>query len=452
MKILFRLCAFALVALPAFAAEPAAAPSARIGQNVVRARVAGLDVLAYRTGVQNVVTFRGSLPAGDRFAAGGNVAIATLVGELLDKGTTQHDKFAIADQLESVGAEIGFSTGSSMLEFSGKCLKKDLPLVITLLAEQLRTPAFAPEELAKLKQQLAGYFQRAMESTDYRAGQKFSEAIYPPGHPNWQPPTEAMLAGIKAATIDDVKAFHAKYYGPAQCTLVVVGDVDVAALQAEVGKSFAGWTGGVKLEDAAKAPPTDTARAQTVFMPDKTSVTVVWGQSTGLRYTDPDRLALRVGTAILGSGFTGRLMANVRDKEGLTYGIGSVMDNDTFTDGDWQIEATFAPDLLDKGLASTQRELTAWYDQGVTAAELAHRKTNLAGSYKVGLATTGGLASQLLVTVQRGLDVTWLDEYPEKIATLTPEQVNGAIKKHLKPDNMVLIEAGTVPGVAPKKP
>jgi zinc protease len=448
-----------LAALLPFAGCQSAAPStavtavapARIADHVVRTRVAGLDVIVCKTGVTDVITFHGSLPAGDRFAPPGNVAIATLVGEMLDKGTTRQDKFAIADQLDGVGASISFETGSSTLVFSGKCLKRDMPLVIGLLAEQLRAPAFAPEELTKLKQQLAGYFQRQMESTDYRASLAFSEALYPPGHPNYTPPTETMLAGIKAATVDDLKKFHAQYYGPAGVTLVVVGDVDVAALQAEAGKAFAGWTGGAKLDPAAKAPPAGAAKTLPVFMPEKTSVTVLWGENTGLKYTDPDTLALRVGTAILGSGFTGRLMATVRNTEGLTYGIGASVADDMFTDGDWRISATFAPGLLEKGLASTKRELTNWFEKGVTADELARRKTNLAGSFKVGLATTDGLASALLAAVNRGLDITWLDQYPEKIGALTLEQVNTAIKQHLNPGNFVLIEAGTMPGGDTKK-
>jgi zinc protease len=431
---------------------PVADAPARIADHVVRATIAGLDVIACQTGVRDVVSFHGSLPAGDRFAPADNRAIAMLVGAMLDKGTTKQDKFAIANQLDGVGASISFNTGSSMLEFSGKCLAKDLPLVIGLLAEELRTPAFSPAELTKLKQQLAGYYQRQLESTDSRAAQAFSEALYPAGHPNYQPPTDAMLAALKAATVDDLQAFHAKYYGPAQGTLVVVGDIDVQAVQTEVGQAFAGWTGGVKLDTAAPAPPAAPAKTLIVFMPEKTSVTVLWGQATGLKYTDPDTLALRVGTAILGSGFTGRLMATVRDKEGLTYGIGAVVNNDTFTDGDWHISATFAPALLAKGLASTKRELTAWYGQGVTATELERRKTNLAGAFKVGLATTDGLAAALLAAVNRGLDVTWLDEYPEKVEAISLEQVNGAIKKYLDPDKMVLVEAGTVPGAEAKAP
>jgi zinc protease len=180
-------------------------------------------------------------------------------------------------------------------------------------------------------------------------------------------------------------------------------------------------------------------------MADKPNVTVIVGQPSGLKHSDPDALPLRVGTAVLGRGFTGRLMATVRDKEGLTYGIGASVSKDIFADGEWRIEANFAPDLLDKGMASTRRELDNWYAKGVTAAELERVKTALIGTFKVGLATTDGLANSLLDAVHRGYDPKWVDEYPQRINALTLEQVNAAIKKHLQPDKMMIIKAGDVP-------
>jgi zinc protease len=424
------------------------AAHAQIAANIVRARISGIDVIAYKTGVRDVVTFRGSLPAGDSLAPPDNLAIPTLVGGMLDKGTTTEDKFAIAQKLDAVGAELSFAVDSTTVTFSGKCLRKDMPLVIGLLAEQLRSPAFSEEEFAKLKKQTAGSIQRALENTGYRAGQAFAEAVYPPGHPNYVPTTEATLAAIDKATVADLRAFHAKYYGPAALTVVAVGDLDVEGLKAEIAKAFAGWTGGVAKPVYPKATPTDADRDQSVFMPDKPNVSVIIGQTSGLKYSDPDAIALRIATTILGSGFTGRLMATVRDKEGLTYGIGSKLANDTFSDGDWRIVANFAPSLLEQGLASTRRELKAWYEQGVTPAELARTKTNLTGSFKVSLATTDGLANAILATVHRGYDLAWLDEYPQKLDAVTLDQVNAVIKKHLNPDNMVLIKAGTVPTTA----
>ena len=419
----------------------------KISDKVVRDKIAGIDVIACETDVEDVVTFRGSLPAGDSFAPETNLAIPTLAGEMLDKGTTRQDKFAIAQKLDNIGASIDFSVGGVMMEFSGKCLRKDVPLVMSLLAEQLRMPAFSEEEFGKLKKQMAGSLQRAMESTDFRAEQAFSGTVFPKGHPNYAPPVKEFLAAIESAKLDDVKAFHAAYYGPAQATLVVVGDLDVAALHTELARVFEGWNGGKTVPEFAKAPTSTRKVDETISMADKPNVTVLIGQSSGLRYREPDALALRVATAVLGSGFTGRLMANVRDREGLTYGIGAGISgvSDAFADGEWRIEANFAPQLLDKGMASTQRELEAWYKQGVTAAELERVKSNLIGTFKVGMATTDGLAGALLNAVHRGYDVNWIDQYAERVSALTLPEVNAAIKKHLKPETMTVIKAGSVP-------
>ena len=423
----------------------AAVLPAQIAEKVVREKVAGIDLIACKTDVQDVVTFRGSLPAGDSFAPKENLAIPTLVGGMLDKGTTKQDKFAIAQKLDNIGAKIGFSVHGVMLEFSGKCLSKDLPLVLSILAEELRTPAFSEEEFVKLKKQVNGQLQRALESPDYRANQAFSETVFPPGHPNYSPPTKEFLAAVDAAKLEDLRAFHAKFYGPAQATLVAVGDVEIAGLKSAVAQIFQGWAGGETLPAFPEATGVPTNREQTISMADKPNVAVIVGQGTGLRYRDPDALALRLGTAAFGQGFTGRLMANVRDKEGLTYGISAGMGSDAFADGDWQISANFAPQLLEKGMVSTKRQLDGWYSQGITAAELERVKSNLIGTFKVGLATTDGLSSALLNAVHRGYDVTWLDEYPKRVAALSLAEVNAAIKKHLQPEQMTVIRAGSVP-------
>lgn len=421
---------------------------ADIAQNATRLTVAGLDVIVYPTG-KDVVTIRGAFPAGDAFSGEGNIAIPTLCGMLLDAGTTRQNKFAIADQLDSVGASIEFSVGTQSVSVSAKCLAKDVALVISLIAEQLRTPAFSSEEFAKARTQFTGMLHRQMESTDARADEAFKQAIYAPGHPNRGNTSEEFLAAVETATLDEVKAFHAKYYGPAHFTLVLVGDIDRALAEKEIARAFNGWTGGVDFIKQAPLPVTDRKHEGTVFMNDKTSVSVMLGQATTLRYGDPDYFALQTATAILGSGFTSRLLGQVRDVEGLTYGIYSTLANDALTTGDWFIYATFAPSKINAGIESTRRHLRHWYDEGVTEKEFADRKTNLVGVYQVSLATTDGLAGALMQTVQRGKPLTWLDEYPKTIEALTLAQVNGAIKKHLKPDSMLLIQAGTVPGLAP---
>jgi len=252
------------------------------------------------------------------------------------------------------------------------------------------------------------------------------------------------VAAAKTANLDELKAFQAKFYGPEHMTLVVAGDVSDADTQAEVAKAFSGWSGGQDYIRPAKPAQSSAASEVTVPLADKPSVSMLLGQATGLKYSDPDSLALRVGTAILGSGFTGRLMGAVRDKEGLTYGISASMGDDSIVDGAWNINASFAPALLSKGVASTRRELDKWWQDGVTDQELATRKQGITGSYFVGLSSTSGLAGTILVNAQRGYDLSWLDEYPKAVKAITSAQVNTAIKTHLNPRTMVLVEAGSV--------
>jgi zinc protease len=432
---------FALAALLSMSGAAAAS----VADQSQRSQVAGIDLITYHTDVKEVVVILGSLPAGDAMAEPGNIAIPTLAGMMLDRGTKSLDKFAIAEQLDNVGAEIAFSVGTQSLEVRAKCLKKDLPLVIGLIAAELRTPALQLQEFNKAKQQFIGALEASTQNTEARAQEAFGRAIFPLGHPNRPHSVSDYEAAAKSATLDELKAFHAKYYGPAHMTLVVVGDVAAPAAQTAIGKAFSGWTGGQDYVRPAAPAVLKAAHEVSVPLDDKPSVSVIIGQPTGLRYKDSDALALRVGTAIFGSGFTGRLMGTVRDREGLTYNIGAAMADDSIVDGRWDIAASFAPALLDKGIASTRRELDRWWKDGVTDQELAARKQGVVGSYLVGLSTTAGLANAILTDVQRGYDVSRVESFPDAVKALTRDEVNSAIKNHLNPNAMVLVKAGSVP-------
>jgi zinc protease len=418
--------------------------SAGMAERATRAPAGGVDLVIYRTDVRNVINIVGALPAGDAFAVG-NAAVPTLTGMMLDRGTTSLDKFAIAAQLENVGAEIGFAVGTQSVQIRARCLRKDLPLVIRLIAEELRRPAFGSAEFTKARQQMIGGLEQSRQNTERRAQEAFQRAIFPQGHPNRPHSIDEFLSAAKSASLDDVKKFHAKYYGPAHLTLIVVGDVDAAAAQQEVTAAFSGWTGGQDYlhpdAPAAAAGP----REIRVPLADKPSVTTLLGQASGLRYRDPDALALRLGTGVLGQGFTGRLMRVVRDKQGLTYNISAGMAEDSIADGSWDLAASFAPALLGKGLAASRAVLDEWWGHGVTELELQERKQGEIGGYYVGLSSTGSLAGLLLATLQRGYGVDWLDRYPEAVMALTRQQVNDAIKSHLNPATMTLVEAGSVP-------
>jgi zinc protease len=423
--------------------------AATMAEHAQRGKVAGIDLVTYHSTVKDVVVIEAALPGGDAMAGSGNIATPTLSGMMLDRGTKSLDKFAIAEKLNNLGAQVSFSVGPQALEVRGKCLRKDLSTVIDLIAAELRTPALKEEEFAKAKQEFVGGVQASSQDTGARAREAFDRGIYPDGHPNYPHTWEQFVAAGKSATLAEVKAFQARYYGPSHMILVLAGDVDDKEARRIVGKAFAGWSGGGEYLLPAHPAGANGPKTLTVTLAQKPSVSVMLGQATGLRYRDADALALRVATAILGRGFTGRLMHEVREKQGLTYGIGASVGDDAISDGSWEISATFAPTLLEKGLSATRGELSRWWSEGVAQEELDGHREGLLGTYVVGLSTTGGIANQLLINLQRGFDVTWLDEYPKALRTLTLAQVNAAIKAHLDPKAMVLVEAGSV--AAPAK-
>ncbi|MGD0492239.1 MAG: pitrilysin family protein [Steroidobacteraceae bacterium] len=442
----WRILLAGLAAAAAAAVVASASVAAAMVDNSHRSKVAGIDLITYQTGVKDVIVILGSLPAGDAMAESGNIAIPTLTGMMLDRGTQTLDKFQIADRLDNVGAQISFGVGTETLEIRAKCLKKDLPLVLGLIAAELRTPALSSAEFAKARQQFVGTLQSALQNTGLRAQQAFGRAVFPENHPNHPHTTEEYIASAQSAELGDVKSFHARYFGPSHMTLVLAGDVPTAEARREVAKDFRGWAGGHDYERPAAPASASPAGASRITVPlnDKPSASVMLGQATGLRYRDPDALPLRVGTAILGRGFTGRLMGTVRDREGLTYNIGAAVGEDSIIDGDWAVSASFAPSLLERGIASTRRVIETWWTDGVTDAELSAHKQGLIGSYRVSLATAGGVAGAILASVQRGYDLAWLDGYPQAIEAVTREQVNRAIRAHLDPNAMVLVEAGSV--------
>ncbi len=422
-------------------------PATTLASRVMRESIGGIDVLACRADVRDVVNIRLSMPAGVGVTQ--QRALAHLTAGMLERGTRKRDKFELARLLEEAGASITSEVNTDTVEFAVKCLAKDVPLVMSLLAEQVREPAFDAGEFAKLKKELSDMFRQTLEDTDAQAYIAFSRAIFPAAHPARRHTVEETLAEIEKANLAAVKAFHAEHYGPAEAHLVAVGDIDTTAFKTLAAKTFAGWKpqqqGTPRSRLPSSHPAEDQKNGETLMrIAGKESVSVVIGHRTTLRAGDAEWLPLLVASDVLGRGFTSRLIGNVRDREGLTYGIGAWMSEDTFRSGTWMVLGTFAPALLDKGMASTRREIEGWWRDGITADELDYRKSAIAGQFTVGLETTDGLAAQLLLCAERGFAVTWLDEFPAKVNSLTLEQVNAALKKHASPARMATVKAGTL--------
>jgi zinc protease len=406
----------------------------------------GIRLLTMKTGVKDVVTITGSLLGGNQYSPQANMMIADLTAAMLDKGTKNKSKFEIADKLETVGASISFASGQYHVKFNAKCLKKDMPLVLSLLAVQLKEPAFNKDDLRTLKTRLVGNLKRDKENTSKQAGGAFLRKLYPKSHPNYSYKIDDRIKMVNDIQPASLKYFHRTYYGLGNMTIVAVGDVDSEAFSTQVLKEFGGWrTSPLDKKESTLMANQVKAGTEYVTIKEKTSADIYIGLPIGIDRDHEDYYPLRVGTYILGGNFSSRLMQTVRDEQGLTYGIQSGVGGvDNGNDGYWAIWATFAPQLVDKGHNAAIEQLEKWLENGVTKAELDAKKSTITGSYKVGLATTRGLAGQILTNADRGRPNSYLDKFPELINALTVDQINNAIQKYIDMDKMVFIAAGSL--------
>ena len=409
-----------------------------------RETVAGIDVVSVKTSAKDFVTVAASISLGNFVNESKKPIISSLTASMLSKGTTLNDKFKFSEKLQKLGVNLNVNASTTKISIGFKCLKKDLDQVITLLAEELRNPLFDTKEFENLKQQFTGNTQQNLNDPGERGDIALSQAIYPKGNPNYSLSVEENLANIKNATLDEVKTFHKKYFGPAAMHLVIVGDTDGANLNASLKKSFNNWNGGVtetlKFEEAVKA----ASKTEVVTIAEKPSAELYIGQYTGLKRADADYIPFYIANYTLGAGFAGRLMQTVRDNDGLTYSISSAMGGNINTGGYWMVNASFNPSLFQKGLDATMVQVNKWVNDGITQTELENKKTNLIGSFKVGMATTNGMARTILSFVERGLEPNYIEQYPKDIEKVTLSQVNDAIKKYIQLDKMIIIKSGSL--------
>lgn len=431
-------------AMDADALAPLQPTEVNFSKQMQRAMIGDIELIAIDMPIDNVVSFVGSFAAGEAQSPESAPTLAGLTAAMLDKGTERNDRFAIAERLDSLGADLSFSAGAHSLGFSGKFLSENSGVVMNLLAEQLRQPAFNPEVLETVKSRQKANLLRALESPDYRADSRMSRLLYPKGHPNYNHLIKDLVADVERTTIDDIKQFHSQHYGPKSMLLVFAGDIKFEQLSAAVETAFADWNGGVDFPRQSVEASPNAKRTERLQLTDKPSVSVRYAFNTGLQRTDPDYLPFMIGNYILGGSFHSRLMSEVRKERGLTYDIRSSHSGDLMTPGNWSLAASFAPSMLDDGLAATDTILRDWYQTGVSDEEVQAAIQTLSGSYMVRLSTTGSVAGQIHSFVQRGLDPDYVDQYPKLLREINADSVNAMIQQYLDPKALSVVLAGTL--------
>ena len=422
-----------------------APPVPSFAERVREAECGAARVLMLPTSVDRVVSFRGSFVTRPDFGAGEELE-QKLVTLMLDKGTRHRDRFAIAEALEDRGVQLHFSADGLRCGFSGRALRADLPDVLSLLAEQLRDPLFDAAEFEKMKAQHAAALRRTFDSTSAQSSGALARRLFSADHPNYRPTPEDMLARLEALTVDDIRAYHASRFGGRDLILAFAGDLDLDAVATSVTDMLGDWPAPEGDASFVTAPAPEPPGRVDVPIADRQNLDVRMGHALSLRRDDEDYLALYVGNYILGGNFSARLMSTVRDEQGLTYGIGSTLSGIRIEyDGYWRIAVTLSGDSLERGIEATLEQVRLFVAEGVTEDELAEKQTTLTGTYKVGLATTGGLATSLLINAERGFGAAYLDRHPRLIEALSCASVNDAVRRHLDADALHIAVAGTLP-------
>ena len=393
--------------------------------------------------IEQVVSFSGSISAGDQESSDRNPLIADLTASMLDKGTLSMDRFEIKKLLNSLGIKIQFNSNRNALTFSGKFLKKDTEPFMKILANLLKTPKFDKEVFKNLKSQYKAYFLDLETSTEFKASTLLSQNLYPKDHPNYQHSLDELQKILKTVTVEDLKAFHKKHYGNKNMKIVFAGDIDSSKIQRGLRNYFSIWNAKKGTDSVASKSKVASQQRINYFIPDKTSVSVHMGTRTFLKRDNPDYVPFSVANYILGGSFNSRLMKSIRQEQGLTYSIHSFHEGDIFTSGNWGLEASFSPELLEKGLNATKKEIDNWNQFGVTEEEVSQAVETIKGKYLVGLSQSSTVARQIHSFILRGFSPFYIDIYPKLLNMVSKNQVNEIINKYFDPDSIVTITSGT---------
>jgi zinc protease len=406
----------------------------------------GAELLVLENHFNPTIALSGSLHAGPLFAPPDRRVIASMTAGELTKGTEKRTKLEIAEDLESRGASLSFSSDASDpvgTDVAAAALSRDVDLLLDRLVEVLRTPSFPSDELEKEKKRLVGAIRQQQDQTSARAQEVVARRIYPAGHPFHRRTAEERIARVESLTREDLDAFYGERYGAGTLRLVVVGDVDAERILDGLERRLADWRRGPEPSIPAVPIPPPSPSSETVEMPDKANADVVLALPAGLTRPDPRYLAAVLANSALGqSSLTSRLGVRVRDTEGLTYGIHSSF-HATHLAGPFVVTVTVKPESRDAAVASTLDEIRKFVRGGLTEKEIADEKSSRTGKFKVDLASNAGIAQAVDTALYYGLGLGYLDDFDRRVGAVTKDEADDAFRRLVDPDAFTIVSAGT---------
>jgi len=377
---------------------------------------------------------------------GSTPGLATLTNAMLNEGVAGKDVTAIAEGFEGLGADFGNGSYRDMAVASLRSLsvKDKREPALKLFAEVAGKPTFPEDALKRIKNQLLAGFEYEKQNPGKIGGKALFGKLYG-DHPYGQP-SDGSAETIPGITLDQLRAFHAKAYAAGNAVIALVGDLSREEAEAVAAQVSAALPKGPAL--AKPAQPVEP-KAGTTHIDFPSKQTHLMLAELGIDRQDPDWPALSLGNQILGGGAFGtRLMSEVREKRGLTYGVYSVF-SPMQVRGPFMINLQTRAELSDGTLQLVKGILADYLKSGPTQQELDDAKRELAGSFPLSNASNASIVGQLGAIGFYNLPLTWLEDFMQQSQALTVEQVKAAMNKHLAADKLVIVTVG--PSV-PQKP
>jgi zinc protease len=401
----------------------------------------GIIILARSNFNSPSVSIGGYLPAGAIFESDDKLGLADYVASCLMRGTQTHTFDAIYNELESVGASLGFDSGVHNTSFGGRSLVEDLPLLLGLLSETIRTPTFPKAEVEKLRAQLlTGLAMRAQDTSDM-AAMAFDRMLFD-GHP-YSRPSDGFVETIQSITRKDMEEFHRLYFGPIGMVISIVGAIDPKKSVDAVTRFLGGWhvPGQVRAKEMPPHRPVKKTIQHHHTLAGKSQSDLVIGM-IGPQRNSADYMPASLGNSVLGQfGMMGRIGEVVREKSGLAYYASSSL-GAGIGPGSWEVNAGVNPKNLKKAIDLIEKELRRFVKNGITRTELAESQANFIGRLPLSLESNSGVASALLSIERYALGLDHYLRYESMVRSVRRGDVLETARKFIDPDRLVISTAG----------
>ncbi len=394
----------------------------------------------------NVVSASITLRFGDENSLQNRGATPDFVGGLLERGTTKMSRQQIKDEFDRLKARVSIYGGASSANANIETTRENLPAVIKLVAEVFKNPIFPEKDFEELKAEYIANSEQQKSDPQALASMNFSKSMnqWPKSDPRYVPDLDEEIANYKAVKIEDVRAFYRDFYGANNATASVVGDFDEKELRAILDQEFGNWRSNKPFSRLTNPYKPNKVVNENIKTPDKANAMFLAGMTMPLKDTDPDYPSLVMGNYMLGGGFlNSRLAVRIRQKEGLSYGVGSMLNaNALDQNGSFSGYAIYAPENVGKLEQAFKEEINRVLKDGFTKDELEAARNGYLQSRQVGRAQDRSLAGTLNNYLFFQRDMKWDEAFENQLKAVTPESIKAAFNKYIDLSKMTIIKAG----------